>query len=232
MDDDGAYLIIGLVIRFIFAVITAAVAKSKGRSVLGWFFCGLLFALLATIIVACLPNLKEKRRREEYLDQQNRRLREQLMQEQIKNEAFRRHAAARLDSHDQQLGVDTRSNNPAIAGPEAGSQFAFLNAPDSATAPDFTTQPEYAVGAPRTEVVTSTSHSLQSEAETSVPVAPKRTWHYEVDGRTHGPISGQELAALATDGKIVGSTLIWTEQFGQDWKPASTVKALAPYLRG
>ena len=229
--DAGAALLLGLLIRVVFAVITAAVAQSKGRSVVGWFFCGLLFALIATIIVACLPNLKEKKRREEYLDQQNRRLREQLMQEQIKNEAFRRHTVSRLDSHDQQLGVDTRSINPALAGPETGSQFAFLNAPDSTSAPDFAVQP-VSEGTPRTEVVMSTPHPSQSNAGSEAAVAPKRTWHYESGGRTHGPISGRELAALATDGKIVGATLIWTEQFGQDWKPASTVKALAPYLRG
>lgn len=46
-----------LLIWLVFAVATAAVAGSKGRSVIGWFLLGVLFSLIALIVVACLPSL-------------------------------------------------------------------------------------------------------------------------------------------------------------------------------
>jgi uncharacterized membrane protein YeiB len=38
------------------AIICAIVANLKGRSVVGWFFLGLLFGLLAVIIILCLSS--------------------------------------------------------------------------------------------------------------------------------------------------------------------------------
>jgi len=143
VDNDAAAavgILIGvLLIGGFFGGICAAIASSKGRSVIGWFFGGFFlgfiifpfFGIIMIILVACLPNLKEKQRREEAIDRENRRLREQLMQEQIKNEAFRRHAAARLDNHDVQLGVDTRSAAPLLGAgfpgaPQLGSTTPML----------------------------------------------------------------------------------------------------------
>jgi len=128
---DEAGLAVQLVFMLIFGVVAAAIASSKGRSAFGWFFGGFFLGLIGVIIVACLANLKEKQRREEAIDRENRRLREQLMQEQIKNEAFRRHAAARLDNHDVQLGVDTRSAAPMLGtsfpgAPQLGSTTPML----------------------------------------------------------------------------------------------------------
>jgi membrane protein implicated in regulation of membrane protease activity len=37
----------------------AVVAASKGRSVIGWTVLGLLFSLLAFIVVAVMPSIKE-----------------------------------------------------------------------------------------------------------------------------------------------------------------------------
>src|SRR5436190_8935887 len=112
--EEGAVLLIGLIVRAICGAIAAAIASSKGRSAVGWFFGGFFLVILGIIIVACLSNLNEKRRKEQAQERENRRLREQLVQEQIKNEAFRQHAAARLDQHDVHLGVDTRATVPAI----------------------------------------------------------------------------------------------------------------------
>lgn len=44
-------------IWFLFAVLTAVVASSKGRTGLGWFLLGALFGIFALILVAILPNL-------------------------------------------------------------------------------------------------------------------------------------------------------------------------------
>lgn len=100
---------IRLIVMAICGVIAAAIAARKGRSVVGWFFGGFFLGLIGVVIVAVISNKKQERERELRLRQQHRRLREQLRQEQIKSESFRRHAATRLDSHDQVLGVDTRS---------------------------------------------------------------------------------------------------------------------------
>jgi len=112
---DG--LVIQLVIITICGFIAAAIANSKGRSVVGWFFGGFLLGIVGVIIVAVLPNLKAQREKEEYAERENRRLREQLRQERIKAESFRRHAQARLDTHDEHLGIDSRGAEARLTGP-------------------------------------------------------------------------------------------------------------------
>ena len=44
-------------IWFVFAVLTAVIASSKGRTGFGWFLLGALFGIFALILVAILPNL-------------------------------------------------------------------------------------------------------------------------------------------------------------------------------
>jgi GYF domain 2 len=120
MDDVATSLVCQLVVMVICAAITGTIAHFKGRNVLGWTLLGLL-GLIPLIIVACLPNVKEQQERDAYQAEENRRLREQLRQERIKGEAFRQHAAARLDAHDQHLGIDTRTMGPTLgAGATAG----------------------------------------------------------------------------------------------------------------
>jgi hypothetical protein len=99
---------IGCLIWLVFGVLSACIAGSKGRSAVGWFFLGLLIPLPALIIICCLSNLKEEAARFEHINSSNRRLKEQLKQERMKNEHFRREAGRRLDFHDQQLGTDSR----------------------------------------------------------------------------------------------------------------------------
>ena len=114
MEDIGV-LFCSLFAMAVFATITGVVAYNKGRNVLGWTLLGLL-SWVPLVIVACLPNLKEQQAREAHIAEENRRLREQLRQERIKSEAFRQHAAARLDAHDQHLGIDTRTASTALGG--------------------------------------------------------------------------------------------------------------------
>lgn len=130
-----------LLIGAFFGGICAGVASSKGRSTVGWFFGGFFmgyvifpfFGILMIIIVSCLPNLKEKRNREDAQERENRRLREQLVQEQLKNEAFRQHAATRLDQHDVHIGVDTRQTVPApgMGMPQFGAAAIVGSRPDA-----------------------------------------------------------------------------------------------------
>ncbi len=97
-----------LIIKLIFGGICAAIASSKGRSGVAWFFIGFLLDLIGLIIVLVMSNLAEERRRFEQISADRRRLKEQLRQEQLKGESFRRYASERIDTHDRVLGVDTK----------------------------------------------------------------------------------------------------------------------------
>ena len=244
-------LIIQLVLMVVFGCIASAIANSKGRSTVGWFFGGFFLGLIGIIIVAVLPNLKEQKFKEEAVERENRRLREQLMQEQIKTEAFRRHAAARMDVHDTHLGIDTRSvastlpgANPQLALPNLSPEDELRLAPD-----DWPGIPAHN-GVPQAPPVPADSSPFSAPLPSAQPqmagvplagspaptplatpaMAPVREWYYESQGKTSGPVSDKQLVLLARQGEITAATLIWTEQL-HDWKPAGSVKPLQPYLK-
>lgn len=50
-------------------------------------------------------------------------------------------------------------------------------------------------------------------------------WHYLKDGVQHGPISHQELKAMADSGELLPTDQVWKESL-KDWVPASRVKGL------
>ena len=110
---DGAVL---LIISLIGGGISAAIANSKGRNPIGWFFFGFLAPLIAIIVALVVSDLKEIERQRSHARTERRRLRAQLSQERMKNESFRRHTAGRLDSHDRMLGTDTRQGAPQLGG--------------------------------------------------------------------------------------------------------------------
>lgn len=99
----------GLIILFIFGIICALIANSKGRNPIGWFFIGFFLGIIGLIIALVASNLEDVRQKEVEMQNEQRRLREQLRQERIKNDQFRKHAQQRLDSHDDVLGIETRS---------------------------------------------------------------------------------------------------------------------------
>lgn len=118
-----------LIIYLVLGGVTAAIASSKGRDPIAWFFIGMLFFCFAIIILLCLPNLKEIKAKEERLEEENRRIREQVRQEQMRLEAFRQQANARFDRHDQALHLDTspRADSPLGLGAAAGVPPALPN---------------------------------------------------------------------------------------------------------
>lgn len=91
----------------VFGAIVAAIASSKGRTPVGWFFFGFFFGCLAIILVLVLPNLKEQQAKEQRLEEENRRIREQVRQEQMRLEAFRQQTNNRFGQIDQTLKIDT-----------------------------------------------------------------------------------------------------------------------------
>ena len=203
--DIGIILFIGV----IFGLICAAVASSKGRSVGGWFLLGFLFGWIPLIIVCCVSNLKEEQSYRSHQSRENRRLREQLRQEQMKAEAFRQHAYTRLDAHDRQLGVDTRQTYQALPG-ESGSGGGLLEDLDT----------------PLDELAQANTQSQMVPP----PVQPApRQWHYRMNGQTVGPIPEPRLLSMLQTGQINAETLVWTEDLG-DWKTAGQIKALRAYL--
>ncbi|MCC7084600.1 MAG: DUF4339 domain-containing protein [Pirellulales bacterium] len=227
-----------LIVMLVFAAVASAIASSKGRSVVGWFFGGFFGGLIGVIIVAVLPNLKEQKFKEEAMERENRRLREQLMQEQIKTEAFRQHAAARLDAHDGHLGIDTRSVVTALPSPE---NPAALTDPQLVALPNLASDswPNQAPTAnsletPLASAETPLSPLPSSNVSSAYPAAPssigQRQWYYEVQGKAQGPISDSDLVRLAQQGLIVDSTLVWTQQLG-NWKTAGTIKSLKQFLK-
>lgn len=48
------------------------------------------------------------------------------------------------------------------------------------------------------------------------------SWYYAVGQEQKGPVTDEQLAALAKDGAITGETLVWREGLA-DWKPYATV---------
>ncbi len=118
---EATIVIVQLIFWLLFGVITAAIAHQRGRNALGWFFVGMIGGCFGIVLVLVLPDLKVEDAKAAASDRENRRLREQLQQERMKNQAFRGHATNRLDQHDDVLGVDTRSTapDPELAPPSA-----------------------------------------------------------------------------------------------------------------
>src|SRR5688572_17514333 len=110
MSNSGgpsfAYLLVSGVIC---GPVCAAIAHSKGRNALGWFFVGLFFNVLGVVISLVSSNIQRLEHVRLRQDDENRRLREQLRQERIKHDSLREYTMRRLDAHDQVLGLDTRS---------------------------------------------------------------------------------------------------------------------------
>lgn len=194
---DFAPFVCALFVNVIFAVISGVVAHNKGRNVVGWTLLGLL-GWVPLVVVACLPNLNEQKARESYQAEENRRLREQLRQERIKSETFRQHAAARLDAHDQHLGLDTRSAGPMLGAPQTAGELGPANPLAAATPYDL--------------------------SDPAAPTGPR--WYYGRQGQTLGPVRASEIADLIRTQIITRETLLWSDEMA-DWTPAGDVATFA-----
>jgi hypothetical protein len=205
----------------------AIIASKKGRTPVGWFFLGFFFPLLGIILVAVLPSPKQQQAEREFTERERRRLREQLRQERIKTEAFRQFASARIDVHDDRLGIDTR-NPEALPGfqgmvPQLEAESDALRAleqqgggqqlpPDASgtNVQPLVTRPPIQPGPP-------------PPPGAAVP-AMFATWYYESMGQSVGPVSEMEIKTLLRFKKIGPETLLWCEDLVQ-WTPAKDVEA-------
>jgi GYF domain 2 len=191
---------IGIIILVITGTICAAVASGKGRNPVGWFFIGFFCPLIGLILVCVISNRKEEQAHRFTIEQENRRLREQIRQEQIKSEAFRTHTQRRLDAHDQKLGLDTRPDDRVLDGsvPVAGML-------DSSNPP--------------------LANAVSSQPAVE-PEANQPGWYYAIDGQTYGPVAPTKMVQLLQVKAVPWSALVWIEGMA-DWAPAERVPQLS-----
>jgi uncharacterized membrane protein len=206
-------LAIGVILGLISGWISGSIAAQKGRDFGGWFAFGLAMGFLTGICLGWLPivivsatsDLRAEQARYDRLHRDNRRLRERLQQEQMTSESFRGQTAARLDAHDQFLGVDTRSLG-ALPGQAQGAQFTNLL--DSSASPQ---------GEP----------GRRAQSETAD--APETQWQYEFMGQVFGPVSQSQLIDLFRQRRLEPDTLVWTDGWTRR-REARDVFFLQPYL--
>jgi len=199
---DGGEVIVNLLFNVVFGGITAAIASSKGRNAVGWFFLGFFFSCIALIIILCLSNLKEEQARWNQNEIEQRRLREQLRQEQLKNEALRQHAVARLDMHDKELGIDSRQAAPALHLPGQSARPTLLTGAGEPISPASPVEPG-----------------------TPPPGLPPDNWYTNEGGEQQGPYSFALLHSRAKQGTLKEYTLVWAEGM-DEWRPAHRVPNL------
>lgn len=206
--------VVQIIIWVICGLICSAIAASKGRNVVGWFFVGLLASVIGIIIIACMSNLKQEKARLEWAESERRRLREQLRQERTKSETFRQYSMTRLDAHDRALDVDTRSV-AAFPGAEHASPFQQL-----------TQKPGNRAADSKAQTPESAFQNLTAQSAPAAPPVPDGgiQWYYEVSGQAVGPVSETDIRNLLRSGRIPGRTLLWTEGLGQ-WTFADQIEA-------
>lgn len=123
-----------LVVLAVFGAIVAAIAHSRGRSPIGWFFIGAAAPCLGLILVLVLQDLNVEEERRQRLKRDNQRLREQIRKE--RQVADQRHAETlgRLGAHDAVLGLDTSGGAAGqIAAGEAPPDLPLRSEPRTPT---------------------------------------------------------------------------------------------------
>jgi hypothetical protein len=216
---------IQLIIIVVCGTIAAAIANSKGRSTVGWFFGGFFLGLIGIIIIACLSNKKEEQAYRDHVAQENRRLREKLDQERLKTEALRQHVTGRLDLHDAQLGTDTRSFRTALPGPD-GQQNLLPDELDSLFTDDVAQQSLDTLPPMENEL----SPTVQPPPAQEAKKPSNRQWFFEQNGKSQGPVIEPDFLGMFQEGRLDGTTLVWTESLS-DWVAAKRVKLLKPHIR-
>lgn len=119
--NESTAVLIQITTMLVFGIICAAIAHSRGRSGVGWFFVGVFGGCIGLIVLLVLPDAKKEQARFERQAQENRRLREQLRKD--RQVADQRHAGVerRLGTHDRAIGIDTSAATAGLGGEEAAA---------------------------------------------------------------------------------------------------------------
>lgn len=189
-----------LVFALVMAAICAAVANSRGRSALGWFFIGFFFGIFALIVLFVIPDLKELEAREERLRDENRRLREQVKSHRMVADQRHERQERRLTVHDRALGVDTGSA-PQLTDGENGEPGTDAVPPPLPAPVPPTTADEFAAA----------------------------SWRYATGAQARGPVSFADLRALFVQGDVTPATLVWTPGMSE-WLAVANLPGLVESL--
>jgi len=188
----------------IFGGIICAIAVSRGRNGVAWFFIGFASFLIGLVLVLCLPDLKKERAKHLAQLKKDKRLREQARQDRLKNDSFKEKTERRLDGHDRLLGVkgqsklSIRSKNKTLQKKLKGSAENNKTPPEL---PDNITK-------------------LNTEDATD-----SIDWYYVAEEKQEGPVQKKQLVDMLTDGTLPPDTYVWCEEL-DDWTCANEVDVL------
>ena len=124
---------------------------------------------------------------------EQRRLQDQLRQERLKNEMFRKHTQSRLDTHDNILQIDSRNTQPQ------------LEASDDQIFPEILSPPQDHI------------EPLPGQINPSEEI-----WYYMSGNNTVGPFALEQINNFLLEGKMDPHTMIWTQTYDK-WVPAGEV---------
>ncbi len=205
---------ITLIAGVVFGIICAFIGNRKGRSAVAWFFIGFLTGLIGLIILLCLSDLNEKESFKQRMRSENRRLRERVRQERMKNEAFQEHVRERLDVHDDQLGIDTSdAGNRSLENPDQKQRKITRRTPD-AQGPE--KQPDDRPASTR---------NRPGASQSANPADNASQWFY-IDGDTErGPFPTSKMEQLVNQGDLSRQVMVRKEN-GDEWFPASDASEL------
>jgi hypothetical protein len=220
--------LLNIIIMVVCGIIAAAIASSKGRSVAGWFFGGFFLSWIGIIIVAVLPNLNQQQAIQAHADRERHRLREQLRQERMKNEAFRQYTMGRLDEHDHQLGVDTRSHHPGLTGGQGMQALPPVHADESAAGSGSSLQQLNGQLAENNQQ--NTNPVAQNMYQQAAGENAKPVWYYEMSGQSVGPVTEDDIHRLLQHGQLDGRSLLWAPSL-TDWTAAGQVNRFRTSVR-
>jgi len=195
-------VVISLVLAIVIGIICAAIANSRGRSPIAWFFAGVLVGwncigiVIILILVLALPNLKVQEEREERMRRENRRLRERLRKDRTVADQRHDQTLKRLDVHDEAVGIDTSGAHVALPETTAETNKPERPKPVATPIPDDGTE-----------------------------------WFYLVGQDRVGPLNVGEMKGLWNERRIGAETLVWCASMA-DWVALSTVTRLRSVFHG
>ncbi len=192
-------LVFQLLIAVVFGIICAAIASSRGRSGIAWFFIGFFAGCIGLIIVLCLPNLKEEQAKHMQLQRENRRLRERQRKDRQTADQRQTQTEQRLGLHDQALDLDTSRQ---VEGRASRGHLEHTGKPSPPP-----------MDSPRSK----RPPKLKN---------PEKVWFYEdQNSLEQGPVSQGQLKLLLKVNEITLTTQVWRDPWTQ-WRVLEEVEEL------
>ncbi|MFT5689522.1 MAG: hypothetical protein ACI8PQ_002368 [Planctomycetota bacterium] len=97
----------------LFGIVAGAIASSKGRSFVGWFFAGLFFSVFGVIGAAVVSNRDNEKKHFQASTARSRRHNERQRHDRSVNDRRFDDIEQRLTAHDVGLGLDTTPGSQA-----------------------------------------------------------------------------------------------------------------------